>query len=339
MWLADRGCSDTVLRAWEISQEGTPMFKVSKKLRKCKKMLKSWSKDHFSNVKEQIATKKKLLWKAKEEAAKGGSYGVVVQLRRELNVLLDKESKMWRQRARTQWVAKGDKNTRYFHGVATQRQRKNFIKGIKDGEGVWQSDEEVVLATFMEFYTRLFTQSHSHDLDRVLEGVKRVVTTDMNAKLVRPYSMEEADIAIKQMAPLKAPRPDGMPPLLYQSFWQHIGLEVTEAMLSCLNSSTLLKSINHTFITLIPKVSNPKNVSEFRPINLCNVIYKIISKVIANHLKPFLNSIVSEAQSAFIADKLITDNILIAFESLHYMKTQNSGREGFMALKLDMSKT
>ena len=161
----------------------------------------------------------------------------------------------------------------------------------------------------------------------------------MNAKLVRPYSMEEADIAIKQMAPLKAPRPGGMPPLFYQSFWQHIGLEVTEAMLSCLNSSTLLKSINHTYITLIPKVSNPKNVSEFRPINLCNVIYKIISKVISNHLKPILNSIVLEAQSAFIADRLITDNILIAFESLHYMKTQNSGREGFMALKLDMSKT
>ena len=111
---------------------------------------------------------------------------MVVQLRRELNVLLDKESKMWKQRARTQWVAKGDKNTRYFHGVATRRKRKFFIKGIKNGEGVWQSDEEVVSATFVEFYTRLFTQSHSHDLDQVLEGVKRVVTTDMNAELVRP---------------------------------------------------------------------------------------------------------------------------------------------------------
>ena len=68
------------------------------------------------------------------------------------------------------------------------------------------------------------------------------------------------------------------------------------------------------------------------------MIYKIISKVIANRLKPFLNSIVLEAQSAFIADSLITYNILIAIESLHYMKTQSSGREGFMALKLDMSK-
>lgn len=112
----------------------------------------------------------------------------------------------------------------------------------------------------MEFYTRLFSQSQSHDLDRVFEGVRRVVSTDMNAELVRRYIMEEIDIAIKKMAPLKAPGPNGKPPFFYQSFWQHIGPEVTEAVLSCLNSSTLLKSINHTFITLMPKVSKLENV-------------------------------------------------------------------------------
>lgn len=67
----------------------------------------------------------------------------------------------------------------------------------------------------MEFYTRLFTQSNPHELDRVLEGVKRVVTADINAELVKPYTMEEIDIAIKQMAPLKAPGLDGMPLLFY----------------------------------------------------------------------------------------------------------------------------
>ena len=77
----------------------------------------------------------------------------------------------------------------------------------------------MVSAIFVEYYTRLFTQSNFHDLDRVLEGVKRVVIADMNAELVRSYNMEEVDIAIKQMAPLKAPGPDGMPPLFYQSFW------------------------------------------------------------------------------------------------------------------------
>ena len=71
-------------------------------------------------------------------------------------------------------------------------------------------------------------------------------------------------------------------------------MDVSRVVLSCLNSTSILRSINHTFITLIPKVQNPERVSNFRPISLCNVIYKIISKAIANHLKPLLNSIISE---------------------------------------------
>ena len=115
-------------------------------------------------------------------------------------------------------------------------------------------------------------------------------------------------------------------------------MDVSQAVLSSLNSSSLLKSVNHTFITLISKVKNPKRVTEFMPISLCNVIYKIISKVIANCLKPLLNSIISETQGAFTADRLITNNILIAFESLHHMKNSCTGKKCFMALKLDMSK-
>ena len=165
-----------------------------------------------------------------------------------------------------------------------------------------------------------------------------MVTDIMNADLTKPYVQEEVDVAIKQMAPLKALGPDGMPPLFFQTFWPDIGRDVYEAVLSCLNSGTILKSINHTFITLIPKIKNLETVAQFRPISLCNFIYKILSKVIANRLKPILNSIVSKAQSAFVADKVIADNILIAFESLHHKKTQYSGNTGFMALNLDMSK-
>ena len=95
---------------------------------------------------------------------------------------------MWRQRARTQWLVKGDNNTKYFHDVATQRKRKNFIKGIQDDEGVWQLEEEMVSSIFVDFYTRLFTSSNAHDIDRVLEGVNKVVSDSMNANLLMPYS-------------------------------------------------------------------------------------------------------------------------------------------------------
>ena len=165
-----------------------------------------------------------------------------------------------------------------------------------------------------------------------------MVTEEMNVKLTAMYIVEEVELAIKEMAPLKASGPDGMPPFFYQTYWTDMGMDISQAVLSCLNSGSLLKSINHTFITLIPKVKNPEKVSEFRPISLCNVIYKIVSKVIANRLKPFLNSIISETQSAFTAGRLITGNILIAFESLHHMKTSCLGKSGYMALKLDISK-
>ena len=196
----------------------------------------------------------------------------------------------------------------------------------------------MVSGLLIKYYANLFTTSNPCNLEHILEGVQSVVTEEMRATLARPFNVEEVDCAIKDMAPLKAPRLDGTPPLFYQTYWTDIGMDVSQVVLSCLNSRFILKSINHTFITLIPKVQNPKRVSDFRHISLCNVIYKIVSKVIANRLKPLLDSIVSETQSAFVANRLITDNILIAFESLHHMKNNCTNKQGYIALKLDMSK-
>ena len=109
-------------------------------------------------------------------------------------------------------------------------------------------------------------------------------------------------------------------------------------MLSCLNSGTIPASLNHTYITLVPKSKSPKRVTKFRPISLCNILYKLIAKVLANRLKSLLPHVVSESQSAFQSDKAISDNILVAFETLHHMKMKKSGKEGYMAMKLDMSK-
>ena len=107
-----------------------------------------------------------------------------------------------------------------------------------------------------------------------------------------------------------------------------MGEDVTEAVLSCLTSGVIPPSINRTFITLIPKVKSPTKVSEYRPISLCNIIYKLVSKVIANKLKGVLPLIISEYQSAPQSNKAIFDNILVAFETLHHMKNQKKRKKG-----------
>jgi hypothetical protein len=113
---------------------------------------------------------------------------------------------------------------------------------------------------------------------------------------------------------------------------------VCNAILDFLNHDVFDIDVNATNIALIPKNNSHSNVTEFRPISLCNVVYKLISKVLANRLKKVLPFIISSTQSAFIPSRLITDNILVAFEALHTMDSRMKGREGFMALKLDMSK-
>ena len=191
---------------------------------------------------------------------------------------------------------------------------------------------------FLDYYNQLFTSSNPIELTAKIDSIPRVVTEEMNGILTSEFQTWEIDNALKQMAPLKAPGPDGMPPLFYQNFWDLVKGDVSGSILNFLNSSSLPSPLNHTFVTLIPKTKNLERVMEFRPISQCNVLYKIFSKVLANRLKKVLSYIISEHQSAFIKGCLITDNILVAYETLHYMKNHNSGKSGYMALKLDMSK-
>lgn len=90
------------------------------------------------------------------------------------------------------------------------------------------------------------------------------------------------------MNPTKALGPDGMAPIFFQNYWDVVGKDVASAVLTALNSGKFPDAINHTFITLIPKKKKPELVADYRPINLSNVIYKLISKVLANRLKAIL---------------------------------------------------
>ena len=129
-----------------------------------------------------------------------------------------------------------------------------------------------------------------------------------------------------------------MPPLFYQKFWSPSGDCVTQAVLNFLNHGITPPDFNDTNIVLIPKVKNSRKITEYRPISLCIVIYKLASKTETNRLKIVLFGIVSENQSAFTKGRFITDNILVAYETMHHLSQKKMRKIGEMALKLDMSK-
>ena len=144
--------------------------------------------------------------------------------------------------------------------------------------------------------------------------------------------------AIKQMHPHTVPGLDGLPLLFYQRFWFFTGNCVTQAALDFLNHGIIPPNYNDTHIVLIPKVQNPRKIIKYKSISLCNVAYKIASKVVANRLKSVLSIIVSENQSAFTKGCFITDNVLLVFETMHHISQKKSSKVGEMAIKLDMSK-
>lgn len=119
------------------------------------------------------------------------------------------------------------------------------------------------------------------------------------------------------MHPLKAPGPYGLPALFYQKFWHTVGKDIENLVLGILNEGKSPESLNKTFIALVPKCKNLGPRKQFRPISLCNVVMKIVTKVIANRVKCILPDVVDEEQSASVRGRLIADNALIAMECFH----------------------
>ena len=154
-----------------------------------------------------------------------------------------------------------------------------------------------------------------------------MVTDSMNEHLTQDFHADEVHQALKQMHPKKSPRPDGMPPLFYQHFWSLSSECVTKAVLDYLNLGINPPKFSETHIILIPKIKNPTKITQYKPINLSIIISRLATKVLANRLKRFLPNVISENQSAFMSNHLITNNVLVAFETMHYLNQKKKGKD------------
>jgi hypothetical protein len=163
------------------------------------------------------------------------------------------------------------------------------------------------------------------------------VSAEDNSILTQPFSEQEFKEAIFNMHPDKSPCPDGLNPAFYHRFWDDIGGELFLKASHWLNSGQLPSSLNETNIVLAPKGDNPETIRDLRPISLCNVIYKIISKVLANRLRPLISKWISLEQAAFVHSRSIIMRLLL-LKSSTICDASQKGKKGEVALKLDISK-
>ncbi|XP_074303811.1 uncharacterized protein LOC141638297 [Silene latifolia] len=332
IWVGEEGCEEAIVRGVEKGQGD-----LVRSLKECGKELCAWKKISIGKIGRSLDLKRKQLARINEGDRTEDSVRKRNKLIAEIASQYKQEEQYWRHRSRALWLKDGDRNTKFFHSRAGERKRKNFIGKLIDDSGRVREGEHEVAVVANEYFRGLFTSAEPANFEHVLDGIEGRVTEEMNRGLRAEYSEAEITEALNQMHPLKAPGPDGMNGLFYQSYWQIIGPEVVSTVLNILRGNMSPASINKTNIVLIPKKKAPDKIRDFRPISLCNVAYKLVSKVLANRLKVFLGDIISENQSAFTPGRLISDNILIAFELFHHMKN-NRQTEGYMPLKLDMAK-
>ena len=188
--------------AWRSCVSLNPNKEILGKIEKCGKDLSWWNYNVFGNVRRELKKKKDMLAEEEVVALRTGSNVRIKELQREINELLDRETRMWNQCSHILWLKNGDGNTKFFHCV---------IMGINDIHGVRKEAPNDIADVLIQYYSELFTTSRPTTHQEVLHHIPQVITNDMNQELTSRFEEWEVNQTLKQMAPMKAPGPDGRP--------------------------------------------------------------------------------------------------------------------------------
>jgi len=333
VWTIDIDSHHLVQNTW-LTTSGDSVLKLQSTLNQ----LYDWGQTRFGDIPRKVKHLQEHLERLKNKVHNEESLINIKSIEKELDTVLKEEEMWWAQRAKINWLQHGDLNTKYFHYKASQRKRKSTIYNIKDNVGNLWEDSNHIHSIFTTYFKNIYSSAETipnHDIFSVVQNrVNQAQYDYLDAK----YTALDVSKTISDLKSNSAPGLGGLSALFFQKYWDIIGKDIIDYSLNILNNNGSPKDINHTYISLIPKISSPNFPSDFRPISLCNVILKIVTKTMANRIKSILPSIINAQQSAFLPGRLITDNTLIVFETFHYIKRPRKKVNGFVGIKLDIAK-
>ncbi|MCI07890.1 LINE-1 reverse transcriptase like, partial [Trifolium medium] len=227
-------------------------------------------------------------------------------------MLLKSKDSVKFQRARSKWLKEGDANTKFFHACVKNRCRRNTIVALKKGD-VWIEEPSKIREEIVSYFTEHFSEE---DWDRpTLDGLMLPTISEGEVELLcRPFEESEIKDCIVNSDGNKSPGPDGFNFEFFKGCWEVVKEDLKTLFNEFHVYAKLPKGLLSYFITLIPKVTNPHLIKEFRPISLLGSVYKTVAKVLAVRMGTVMGKLISKNQSAFIKGRLLVDGVLTVSE-------------------------
>ncbi|XP_010666428.1 uncharacterized protein LOC104883583 [Beta vulgaris subsp. vulgaris] len=331
-----------VSNVWQQQVQGTKIFQVVSKLMLLKKEFKILNKTQYGDVSVQDA----LTYNTMIEARKVlHNHPEDMRLRRQekeareaYHVAHRNYTSFLSKKAKVRWLTEGDDNTKHFHQSIKLRRVHNRINTIRKEDGSWANTSDEVLEAFVEYYQSLLGSRNAvKKIEPTIIAKGSVLSTQQQMELTLNFTNEEIKNALFSIPDDKAPGMDGYSSCFFKKSSEYIGQDIIEAVKDFFRSGKILKEINVTAITLIPKIKCPAAVGDFRPIACCSVLYKTITKLICTKLSRVLPEVISPNQGAFNNGKSIISNILLCQDLVKRFGNRRNQVKGLM-MKVDLKK-
>lgn len=332
-WLLDPRFHDVAKNSWLGNNFADKIISLTNKVSK-------WNKESFGNIfrkKKWILGRIEGIQRAQSNQPMHSLQCLEKDLIADYNNILNQEELLWFQKSRSKWLVEGDRNTKFFHLSTIIRRRRLKVTALKNDNNAWIEDPHEIGNMVKSYFCNLYSRQEISG-PSIFEPIPHpVLDGEDNNTLCLPITNADVWNHVKQIKAYKAPGPDGLQAVFYHNCWDIVGEDVCNLVRDCFTSRNVPSEINRTYIALIPKIDCPQQVNQFRPISLCNVAYKIITKIMVSRLRPLLGKIIGPCQSSFIPGRSTSDNIIITQEILHTLR-RKKGKKGDMVFKIDLEK-
>jgi hypothetical protein len=343
LWLKEDSFNSLVRSTWADntrSLPGDPQGNLVNKLTNLKQLSTIWLKEKRKTEQADISRIEKELDELHHLQIQDISNKDYHFRIRELELarlsFLREDEERWRLKSRMLWLAGGDKNSRYFHRFASARRAKKHIWDIDVEDGSTLHTQEDIKTAAVKHYKTLFQVTSAPNLTAQVALANRfptLVTNEEALALESTCTLEEVLAVLKGFKKEKSPGPDGWSVEFYLHFFDILGQELLDVVEDARTRGVINPQLNNTLLVLIPKSNLPRSFIDFRPISLCNLCYKIISKIITNRLRPILSRTLSEEQLGFLKGRQILDAVGVTQECVHSIKSK---KQQAILLKLDL---